>query len=116
MKPIKSTIMLLVLGFTSITRPDNNCMDNSKYGDLSDGFDYKKYYHAQCNCPCERYTHSYKRGLCEQCLHYRAPQPLSEKQQKLISVCESAHGIISSQYDESEEYTNPFAWYSDMAQ
>lgn len=52
-------------------------MDNSKHGDISDGYDYKKYYYVgDCFCPCNRYAQSFNRGRCERCLHFRAPQDL----------------------------------------
>ena len=52
------------------------CMDNSYHADLSKGVDYKRFEYVQCNCPCDRYEHDFKRGKCLKCLHYRSPEPL----------------------------------------
>lgn len=69
-------LLITMLFLAQIGIPANEeCMDNSKYTDTSDGYDYKKYYHIYgCTCPCERYAQSFKRGRCEECLHYRAPK------------------------------------------
>ncbi len=62
----------ILLGITLFAADaSENCMDNSKHGDTCDGYDYKKYYYVgDCDCPCERYAHSYKRNRCERCLHF----------------------------------------------
>lgn len=78
---MKKTIIfsLLIISLWSSVHPEIGCIDNSQYTDISCGYDYKKYYLACCNCPCDRYAHSYKRGRCERCLHFRAPKPLITK-------------------------------------
>ncbi|MEX0940809.1 MAG: hypothetical protein WDZ41_05610 [Candidatus Babeliales bacterium] len=50
------------------------CMDNSKHLDTRTGPDFKNYHYVSCTCPCYRYKQSFKRGRCEECLHYRAPR------------------------------------------
>lgn len=67
-------MLLLIFLFTSIelgAKP--GCMDNSKHADLCDGWDYKDYYYVYCNCPCDRYPHTFDRDRCTQCLHYHVP-------------------------------------------
>lgn len=67
---------LIVALINTGIRADMDCMDNSFHLDRSCGPDFKRYHHVQCNCPCTRYAQSFIRGRCEQCRHYRAPQPL----------------------------------------
>lgn len=68
-------IMGLVIIFlqASTLMAELGCMDYSKHTYTADGYDYKKFYFTRCNCPCWRYFHSFKRGRCERCGHYRAP-------------------------------------------
>lgn len=65
-----------MLFLQAIVLADDGCMDNSKHLDTRDGYDYKKYHYVFCTCPCDRYFHSDDRGLCEQCMHYRAPKDI----------------------------------------
>lgn len=76
---MKKELLLLIIMFTNTfaLKAEVGCIDNSKHLDTWDGPDYKKYHYVDCTCPCDRYYHSYDRGLCEICMHYRAPKDIS---------------------------------------
>lgn len=73
---MKKLLLVFIVGSLSNIKAEIGCMDNSKYMDLSDGYDYKTYHYVYCTCPCNRYAQSFHRGLCEQCLHFRSPKDL----------------------------------------
>lgn len=66
----KHIFLLLALAIISEATAKMGCMDNSKHGDTSNGYDYKNYHYVYCTCPCERYKQSFNRGRCEQCWHF----------------------------------------------
>ena len=71
-------ILLMLLCLQSILiKTEVGCLDNSKHLDTWDGPDYKKYHYVDCTCHCDRYKHSYDRGLCMICMHYRAPKDIN---------------------------------------
>ncbi len=72
---MKKIIALTIILLKILTaRAEFGCMDNSKHTCIADGYDYKKYHYVCCTCPCDRYAHSFDRGRCEICLHFRAPK------------------------------------------
>jgi hypothetical protein len=66
-----------ILLLAATLKAEVGCIDKSKHLDTWDGPDYKKYHYVDCTCPCDRYYHSYDRGLCEICMHYRAPKDIA---------------------------------------
>ncbi|MGE0206513.1 MAG: hypothetical protein AB7R69_01565 [Candidatus Babeliales bacterium] len=72
-------IFYALLMLPLLLKAEVGCMDNSKYANTYDGYDYKKYHLVYCSCPCDRYFHAYNRGRCEKCLHFRAPKQIQWK-------------------------------------
>ncbi|MGE0010224.1 MAG: hypothetical protein AB7F19_06840 [Candidatus Babeliales bacterium] len=87
---------ILLILFSTRMRADIDCMDNSFHLDRSCGPDFKKYHHVQCNCPCSRYRHSFNRGRCEQCWHYRAPRALEIVRYQPSEQCEPEQRACTS--------------------
>ena len=64
----KAFFITALVVFTQQTlKSDMDCLNDRLY--------CRRYEPVCCTCPCSRYHHSYDRGRCEQCLHFRAPQP-----------------------------------------
>lgn len=64
--------MLLAGSLVTSTIAQVGCMDNS-YHMNPNVCDYKQLHYVQCNCPCQRYEHDFKRGKCVKCMHFSVP-------------------------------------------
>jgi hypothetical protein len=74
---MKKYMLVLSICLPNMLYSAIGCMDNSKYTNRSDGYDYKTYHHVGCACRCQRYAHSYERGMCTHCGHFRVPEQVA---------------------------------------
>ena len=66
----------LVLLVVQVCKADIGCMDNSYHAQCCDQVDLKRYHFVECTCPCDKYAHSFNRGRCEKCWHFRIPKSI----------------------------------------
>lgn len=84
----------MYLGWYFVLNAEVGCMERSMHAYACDmgpevcclrKYDNKSYFKVKdCSCPCWRYTHSWRRYRCLQCMHYHDP-----KEFEIIAVPES---------------------------